>query len=747
MKLFPALAAVRLGLLMSIGSALADDRPITKVVKLLQEMLDSSTADGDTERTLYGKYTCYCDTNNAEKKESIESLTKAIATLENDVDGLQSRNGELSRLSKKLTEDMAANEESRAEALTLRNKEEEAYDAMSTDSKAAIRQMEDAIEELASVGADQTAATAADHEQYMAGYKANESALLSVRRSVRRATIAAMSTANSKQSAAVASFLEGPFTATYSSQAGEVVGILKNMLDTFTSNLESARIEEEEALKAYNIFKELKEDEMNTLFESYDETWGELSDNDQGLSTKKDQISVAKNTKASDEAFLESLTDMCAAKAKQYKERTLLRRNEEAALSEAISILNSDAAFQAFGHVDATKTGPVSLFQHSSIHFHAGDSFPSYRNGEQAQTLLRRAGKTTGFLALTRIAALLGANNPFTVVLTEIKKIISLIGDEQKADKKKKDWCEDERKTNNQALDDRNKEIEKLNSEIVRLNDEIHHEVTGLITQISETETNIASNREAQTTETSTRKEANVEYQKDIRHLVEAERLLNRAVAVLEAYYSKIVPADEASFAQSEPSPPSTWDDKYAGQSTKGGSAIEMLTFILTNNKKEETEAHKTEAQEQADYEISMTSLKAQEKNLMDSLSQLQEDLAVAKKTLLETEDELKTTVAQKEAIEAYLEKIKPGCDFISNNFDTRSSNRDDEKKTLEDASKLLKETPVYQTAVAAQHNETLGDCLSSCAGAEDHVVCKACRAKVTVPGYCAGHPDTAGCS
>jgi len=131
----------------------------------------------------------------------------------------------------------------------------------------------------------------------------------------------------------------------------------------------------------------------------------------------------------------------------------------------------------------------------------------------------------------------------------------------------------------------------------------------------------------------------------------------------------------------------------------------------------------------------------------MDSLSQLQEDLAVAKKTLLETEDELKTTVAQKEAIEAYLEKIKPGCDFISNNFDTRSSNRDDEKKTLEDASKLLKETPVYQTAVAAQHNETLGDCLSSCAGAEDHVVCKACRAKVTVPGYCAGHPDTAGCS
>ena len=287
MKLFPALAAVRLGLLMSVGSALADDRPITKVVKLLQEMLDSSTADGDTERTLYGKYKCYCDTNNAEKTESIESLTKAIATLENDVDGLQSKNGELSRLSRKLVEEMAANKASRADALTLRNKEEEAYRAMSTDSKTAIQQMEDAIEELASVGADQTAATGADHEQYMAGYKVGDSALLSIRSSVRRAMIAAKSTANSKQSAAVASFLEEPFTATYTSQAGEVVGILKNMLDTFTSNLESARVEEEEALKAYNNFKELKEDEYRTMYESNMEAQGELSDNDEELSVKK----------------------------------------------------------------------------------------------------------------------------------------------------------------------------------------------------------------------------------------------------------------------------------------------------------------------------------------------------------------------------------------------------------------------------------------------------------------------------
>jgi DNA repair exonuclease SbcCD ATPase subunit len=746
MKFFAALLAVRLGLLVSVDSAVANDRPITKVVKLLQEMLDTSTADGDNERTLYGKYKCYCDTNKAEKTESIESLTQAIATLENELDELQSRNGELSRHSKKLVEDMAANEQSRADALSLRNEEEQAFFAMSNDSATAIAQMEDAIKELASVGADQTAATAADHQQFMAGYKSGNSALLSVRNSVRRAMLAATSTATSKQAAAVASFLEEPFTATYTSQAGEVVGILKNMIDTFTSNLESARVEEEQAAKAFKLFTDLKEDEFRTMSKSNDDAQAELIDNDSQLSTKETQLSVAKSSKASDETFLASLTEMCAAKAEQYKQRTLLRRNEEAALSEAISILNSDAAFQAFGHVDATKTGAVSLFQHRSIHLHAGDSVASSATTEQARTLLRRAGKKTGSLALTRIAALLEAHNPFTVVLQEISKMISLIGDEQEADEKKKEWCEQERTTNNQELQNRNQEIEQLKSQITRLNDEINHETTGLITQISGTETDIASNREAQTTQTSSRKEANAEYQEDIAHLVEAEKLLNRAVAVLQAYYSKIVPADEASFAQEEPEPPSTWDDKYVGQSSKGGSAIEMLTFILKNTKDEETEAHKTEAQEQDEYETSMSSLKSEEKKLMGDLSVLQENLAVAKKQLLETKDEHKTTVAQKEAIEAYLAQIKSGCDFITNNFDTRSSNRVNEKKALEDASTLLKGTPVYQTAVAAQHNETLGDCLSRCAGAEDNVECKACRAKVTIPGYCAGHPETEGC-
>merc|ERR1719486_1385735 len=135
-----------------------------------------------------------------------------------------------------------------------------------------------------------------------------------------------------------------------------------------------------------------------------------------------------------------------------------------------------------------------------------------------------------------------------------------------------------------------------------------------------------------------------------------------------------------------------------------------MLDFILEETKKEEAQAHKDEADAQKQYE--------------DTIEE------------------------EKAAIEAYLLKIKPGCDFITTNIEERTSNREQETDALNNAIELIKGTPAYMTAVAEAHNETLSGegCLEKCASNEEHVICKACRAEVTVPGYCAGHADTEGC-
>lgn len=141
-----------------------------------------------------------------------------------------------------------------------------------------------------------------------------------------------------------------------------------------------------------------------------------------------------------------------------------------------------------------------------------------------------------------------------------------------------------------------------------------------------------------------------------------------------------------------------------------------------------------------------MTDLKTQEAEKEESLADLRATLAEKEKDLFQKKQDLEATQKDVASIEAYLLKIKSGCDFIVENIETRKSNRASETSALEQAQELLKGSPAYQTFEAQAHNETMGDCLGKCTGNEEHVDCKACLAGTSVPGYCAGHPGTAGC-
>jgi hypothetical protein len=560
---------------------------------------------------------------------------------------------------------------------------------------------------------------------------------------VRNALQAVSSFVSPKQHGATAAFLQAPFTGTYTSQSAEIMGILKNMRDTFKADLKEARANEKAAQKSYDKFMEIKLAAFEDMKASYKEKQENLGGNDGDLASKKQQLDEAEKQKASDEEFLEKLLPMCEEKAKGYENRKLLRANEEAAIAEAISILNSDDAFATFGTVDATSIGAVKFVQIRSVQKHL--------SGEgQAERMLQNVAKDVKSVRLAKVISMLQASNPFDIVLKEIDKMIELIAEEGEADKENLDWCNKERTENDNALEEKKKEILGLKTKIGKLTKTIEDPETGLKAQIKDTEEALLQNKEAQTTETADRLKENLAYQKDVKNLVAAESILKRALKVLKAYYDDLeakLAAGEA-FVQEDPAPPEAWkgDGAFKGQSSKGGDVIEMLKFILKETVKEEDTAHKEEQEAQSDYEDSMTKLKKEEAEGEKSLAKLQETLAEKEEELLAAEGDLKAATEDKEAIEAYLLKIKPGCDFITSNFDLREKNRATEKAALEKAIKLIKATPAYKTAVNEATVESYGKCKEECVADEADVTCKACMADVTIPAYCAGHADTKGC-
>jgi len=723
------------------------DKTITKVVKLLQDMLDKSKTEGDEEREIYAKFKCYCDQSKAEKTEAIAGNTKLISLLESEIEELQGSNGELSSQCADLKASMAENKAQRAEATAIRDKENSAFKAERTDLKQAIGQMAGAIDTLTAVGADQTASTGADNKQFMAGKSAS---LLSLQSSVHDALTAATAFMDPTQYKTATSFLQAPFTGTYTSQSGAVMGIIKNMRDTFKANLASAITTEDEQKKSYDALMKVKEEAHDDMSDLYDDAQGKLGDNDQDLSTKRTQLNQAEKEKANDEEFLDKLVPMCKAKGESYGERKVLRAGEEVAIAQAISILNSDASFASFSTVDATSSGERKTHDERFLQV-AQKHFPGVSDEDVRQVmqrLLRRANVGRSSPRITHVISALQAENPFDTVLDEIDKMIELIGEEAKADKEKKEWCEDERKTNKKSLKEKNGELLKLEGQIDKLDGEIEDPVKGLKAQIGNTEKSLQENNHAQVTETAERQEANKAYQADVKNLVEAEAIIENAVKVLAAYYDKF-----DSLLQEDPAPPSTWKqdgndatDGYKGQSGKGGDAISMLEFILKETKTEETDAHAAEENDQAEYEDSMTALKKEQAGKEKSLAELQDKLAQSEEDLIEAEEDHKATTKDKNGIENYLDKIRAGCDFIKDNYTLRVGNRKTEKTALNRAKDTLKGSPAYKSAVADATVESYGKCKEPCVEDVAHVKCKACQADTSIPGYCAGHKGTKGC-
>jgi hypothetical protein len=763
MKIPAAMLLLALAGLVSTGSALVTasakgakgtskvatvtkDRTITKVVKMLEDLMAKSKEDGDKDRKIYAKFLCYCNTKKETKTKEIEELTKVIALLEDEIAKLKGSNGVTSVELAKIKADKAANREAVDKATKIREDEKEAFEKFEEDMLAANASLAEAISTLAEVGADQTMATGADHDQFMAGFEG--ASLLKLKAKVRAALVTATAFLKPKQKQTVQSFLQAPFTGTYTSQSGEVVGILKQMKDTFEANLASARATEAAAQKAFDAFIEIKEKEYAELERLQAEKETLMADNDASLATARESLKTAQDDKAIREEFLEELIPLCSKKAEEYEQRQQLRANEDAAVAEAIAILNKDAAFETFGKVEATSAG-ASFLQLRSARRHAQGG-ASVR--KQVQELLQQAAKKHKSLRLVKIVALLEAGNPFTAVLEAIDKLVAIIEKEGEADKENLDWCNSERETSDARIEELSDQITSLEETIAGLIEAIEAPETGLKDRIAATELALKENYDDQVTQTAQRTEANQAYQANIADIVEAEGLLDAAIHVLTKYYegeyveydaevkgTKVLAGEEEAHPETE--------EGYKGQGETGKKAIDMLTFILDNTKKEETAAHTMEHEAQHAYEDSMQELKDTEASLQETLADLKMELAEKEKALAEAKDELKKTVEEKESIEAYLLKIKPGCDFITENIDYRKERQTSEISALKEAKDLLKDTPVYKAAVAEAHLTSMGDCRDKCVEhGEEHVICKACLAKVEIPGYCAGHEGTEGC-
>merc|ERR1719393_458509 len=270
------------------------------------------------EQDLFDKFMCYCDGNTDGMKKSAEEASQRILELQSK---LEAEKAEKSQLDQELVQhklDREAATKDLETAASIRAKEHEDYVALTSDQKSNIGAMTGAIAALEKgMGAFVQTGARADR-------------LLKVARSSRAI--------DDFEREEVLSMLQGKTQA-----SGEILGMLKAMLDEMDGDYKGAIAEEETAAKGYKELEAAKKSEISAASSAIEAKTARSGELAVAVVTTADDIKDTTAEMEDTQAFLANLKAQCATKKNEWAERSKVRAEEIAAISEAIKILNDDA--------------------------------------------------------------------------------------------------------------------------------------------------------------------------------------------------------------------------------------------------------------------------------------------------------------------------------------------------------------------------------------------------------------------
>jgi len=657
--------------MMAAGSSItfdveaAKNRPVSKVITLLKDMLKQLEKEAEEDEEVYDKLACWCETNDKEKTKSIADAEARIADLTTKIEELTAGSARLNTEIKNLEKEVAANQAALDKATAIRQKELAEFNEEEKDLLGSISALKSAITVLSKHNS-----LLQMPESHVVGVAASIQNVMQKHASLLEGVL------THSERKAVSAFIQAPadyfdaeptFKQSYAPQSGAIFGILKQMKETFEANLSNSQKEEMANQKAYEDLKAAKEEEIAAGQAQIDAKTQELADTDEKNAQAKEDVEDTKKSLSADEQFLMMLKEKCSMTDAEWEERQKTRQLEMEACSKALSVLSSDDAHDLF-----TKTFNPSFVQ-KEMH--------SERRGEASKLLSAVAQKVQNpRLATLAVRVRLDA---FTRVKKAIDDMVAQLTKEKADEIKHKDFCVDEFNTNElqtekkeRAKSDLTAKIEDLESTIKSLTDAIDT----LKSEVAEMQVQMKRAGED-------REKENKEFQATVADQRATQKLLTAALNILKGFYAK-----KAAFVQVEqpagPPPPPGFE-AYKKNAAAGG-VMGMIQQIINDAKAMEAEVIRSEEDAQKAYEdfVKDTNNSIEEKS--KDIVNKSESKAKAEADLVEAKEDKEAVMLELEQLANYKAELHSSCDFVLKNFEIRQTARDEEIEALKQAKAIL---------------------------------------------------------
>jgi len=657
---------------LSFDVAAAKNRPVSKVITLLKDMLKQLEKEAEEDEEIYDKMACWCETNDKEKTKAISDAEARISALETKIEEDTAASARLGAEIKNHEKEVAANQEALDKATAIRQRELADFNAEEKELLQSISALKSAVVVLSKHHGGAFVQMAPQHLLSIATMlqhemQKNQKKLLGVLTPSQRRAAAAFVQAPQDYFDAAPTFKQS-----YAPQSGEIFGILNQMKETFEADLTAAQKDETQNQKAYEDLKAAKEAEISAGQEQVEKKTQELATTDERLAESKEDLDDTKTSLAADEQFLMMLKEKCSMTDKEWEERQKTRASEMEAVSKALAILAGDDAHDTF-----TRTfNPASFVQRES-------AAHSVRRAQAAELLSALAAKTHNpRIATLAVRAKLDA---FTRVKKAIDDMIAQLQEEKAAEIKHKDFCVDEFNQNQLQTEKKERDKEDLLAKIEGLEmsiKQLAEAIDALKAEIVEMQVQLKRAGED-------REKENRIFQTVVADQRETQKLLQAALGVLQDFYGKAAAASLVQKQEPAGPPPPPGFDEYKKSAASGG-VLAMLQQIIQDAKAMEQDTVRDETDAQKAYEdfVKETnrSIEAKSKDIVNK----SEVKAQAEADLVEAKDNKESVLLELEQLSNYNAQLHQSCDFIIKNFDLRQTARDEEVEALKQAKAIL---------------------------------------------------------
>jgi len=292
----------------------------------------------------------------------------------------------------------------------------------------------------------------------------------------------------------------------------------------------------------------------------------------------------------------------------------------------------------------------------------------------------------------------LATTGHFDAVTAEVDKLMAVLKREEKDDQEERDWCKEETFKNEQEASRYEYKIEKHDTKLAKLNrrlEDLENAKVDAVTMIQETNDNIDSMESDRIAE----HKAFATAKSDDEQAVE---VLTSAIEALGAFYKNNdvdqgeIQGGAKAFVQkpefdvSEDQAP---DATFSSAGKSGGESkgiLSIMTMIKEDLEDEISNGVKGEKKAQAEFEAELGAAKKLIKELTLKKTNLESDIASVNSEIGEVEVEREETAGLLAEEKKYLMEIKPDCDFMLKQFQTRRDARAEEMQGLIDAKGML---------------------------------------------------------